>query len=537
MTIWQHSCDDVNLTHDQMIELHKDGFLKLSILPSLETQIERLAKKYFKKITSGYELTSRHVIAFGVLGVSVYFGINDSFGWLVLGLVAAVIIVLGKSGNTEKLIDLAMRDAEFFNRVRDVKGWIFHIEEDKEKEYLVHQAGKEVHDENKKPKYNFVREIKYKKYWYGLDERGSTKELMKIFKNLGYKIELSRTSNEKELDLILDKKIVVRKNTKGKKVRGLELQEFWESWKDTHNSGIFISINGFNSNCKYFAVGKQILLYELEDLVKIVDGKNPEIEMLYIFEQERKEIEKEKNAKRNAEFQSETSVKKTETIANPIVKVTAPDNLIDRYNNALKNSEGSLRIVIPVTNRNADKSIKSVFIEWEDGIDTFSDTFTRKELITLRAIKHKNIREIYVRNIDFESEVGSETAKKPTGADRLEKAMKMRKDDNWDHPGSIYVADVPLKKGNKATDYKATDFLIDEDELAVAKKATGISRLKKALKMYKLKKASKATDFLDDDDDVIEYVNAKKFTSNPVKAFPVVRVEQDIRAQDFLSDD
>ena len=128
-------------------------------------------------------------------------------------------------------------------------------------------------------------------------------------------------------------------------------------------------------------------------------------------------------------------------------------------------------------------------------------------------------------------------AKKPTGADRLEKAMKMRKDDNWDHPGSIYVADVPLKKGNKATDYKATDFLIDEDELAVAKKATGISRLKKALKMYKLKKASKATDFLDDDDDVIEYVNAKKFTSNPVKAFPVVRVEQDIRAQDFLSDD
>ena len=537
MTIWQHSCDDVNLTHDQMIELHKDGFLKLSILPSLETQIERLAKKYFKKITSGYELTSRHVIAFGVLGVSVYFGINDSFGWLVLGLVAAVIIVLGKSGNTEKLIDLAMRDAEFFNRVRDVKGWIFHIEEDKGKEYLVHQAEKEVHDENKKPKYNFVREIKYKKYWYGLDERGSTKELMKIFKNLGYKIELSRTSNGKEIDLILDKKIVVRKNTKEKKVRGLDLQKFWESWKDTHNSGIFISINGFNSNCKYFAVGKQILLYELEDLVKIVDGKNPEIEMLYIFEQERKEIEKV-NTKRNPEFQSETSVKKTETKANPIVKVTAADNLIDRYNNALKNSEGSLRIVIPVTNRNADKSIKSVFIEWEDGIDTFSDTFTRKELINLRAIKHKNIREIYVRNIDFESEVGSETAKKPTGADRLEKAMKMRKDDYWG-PVSIYKANLPLKKSNKATDYKATDFLSDEDEdeLAVAKKATGISRLKKALKMFELKKAPKATDFLDDDDDVIEYVNAKKFTSNPVKAFPVVRVEQDIRAQDFLSDD
>ena len=117
---------------------------------------------------------------------------------------------------------------------------------------------------------------------------------------MGYKIELSRTSNEKEIDLILDKKIVVRKNTKEKKVRGLDLQKFWESWKDTHNSGIFISINGFNSNCKYFAVGKQIFLYELEDVVKMVEGKKPKVEMLSIFEEERRENEKEKNAKRNA---------------------------------------------------------------------------------------------------------------------------------------------------------------------------------------------------------------------------------------------
>ena len=84
MTKWQHNCDEVNLTHDQMIELNKDGCLNLSIIPSLETQIEQLAKKDLKKITSGYGLTSRNVIALGVLGVSVYFGINDSLGWLVI---------------------------------------------------------------------------------------------------------------------------------------------------------------------------------------------------------------------------------------------------------------------------------------------------------------------------------------------------------------------------------------------------------------------------------------------------------------------
>ena len=103
MTKWNYRCDEVNLNHDQMIELNKDGLLKLIIPNSHEKQIVSLAKEEFKKVM-----------------------------------------------NTEKIIDLAMKDAEFFEKVKEMEGWIFQIEEGKEKEYLVHETEKDDHDENEK---------------------------------------------------------------------------------------------------------------------------------------------------------------------------------------------------------------------------------------------------------------------------------------------------------------------------------------------------------------------------------------------------
>ena len=49
MTKWHYRCDEVNLNHDQMIELNKDGLLKLIIAESLEKQIVSLVKEEFEK--------------------------------------------------------------------------------------------------------------------------------------------------------------------------------------------------------------------------------------------------------------------------------------------------------------------------------------------------------------------------------------------------------------------------------------------------------------------------------------------------------
>ena len=148
MEKWNYRSYEVYLTHDQMIELYKDGLLELRIDSSLINKVLELAKNDLKKVTSWYELTPRPTVALVVLGISVYFGINDSLGWLGIGIMVAAMIVVFKPIYTEKLIDLAMIDAEFFEKVNEIEGWIFQIEEGKEKEYLIHPAEEDDDDES-----------------------------------------------------------------------------------------------------------------------------------------------------------------------------------------------------------------------------------------------------------------------------------------------------------------------------------------------------------------------------------------------------
>ena len=148
MTKWKRQCHEVNLTHDQMIVLNKDGSLNLKIEPSLENKILELAKNDLKKITWGYKFTTGHIVALGILSISVYAAIIESWVFI-LGLVFAVaMIVKDKTVNTEKLVDLAMKDANFFEKVKEIEGWIFLIEEYKEKEYLVRPAEEDNDDES-----------------------------------------------------------------------------------------------------------------------------------------------------------------------------------------------------------------------------------------------------------------------------------------------------------------------------------------------------------------------------------------------------
>ena len=63
--------------------------------------------------------------------------------------------------------------------------------------------------------------------------------------------------------------------------------------------------------------------------------------------------------------------------------------------------------------------------------------------------------------------------------------------------------------------------VFDDDELAVAIKPTGFSRLKKVVKKFKFKKDIQAADYLSDDDG-FEYVNTKNLSSKTDKYEEVV---------------
>ena len=157
------------------------------------------------------------------------------------------------------------------------------IREENEREERVIREQERIEEEREKieqerlvRKKELEEKRKKKKFWFGLNGLDTEKELNKVFEKLGYKTELTPLSNDEGLDHILDGEIVVQTKNQKKNVGRPDLQKFWGSWKDSHKKGIFVSIHGFSENCKEFVKDKPILLYDLDDVIGMSEGKKPE---------------------------------------------------------------------------------------------------------------------------------------------------------------------------------------------------------------------------------------------------------------------
>ena len=140
------------------------------------------------------------------------------------------------------------------------------IEEEREKieqERLVRK--KELEEKRKK-----------KEFWFGLDGLPTEKELNKVFEKLGFETETTPPSNDEGIDHVLNGEIVVQTKNQKNKVSRPDLQRFWGSWKDSHKKGIFVSIHGFSNTCEEWVKDKPILLYDVDDVIGMSEGKKPE---------------------------------------------------------------------------------------------------------------------------------------------------------------------------------------------------------------------------------------------------------------------
>ena len=117
---------------------------------------------------------------------------------------------------------------------------------------------------------------KKKEFWFGLDGYETEDELDKVFEKLGFETELTPPSNDEGIDHVLNGEIVVQTKNQKNKVTRPDLQKFWGSWKDSHKKGIFVSIHGFSNTCEEFVKDKPILLYYLDDVIGMSEGKKPE---------------------------------------------------------------------------------------------------------------------------------------------------------------------------------------------------------------------------------------------------------------------
>ena len=161
------------------------------------------------------------------------------------------------------------------------------IREENEREERVIREQERIEEEREKReqerlvrKKELEEKRKKKEFWFGLDGLDTEDELDKVFEKLGFETETTPPSNDEGIDHVLNGEIVVQTKNQKSKVSRPDLQRFWGSWKDSHKKGIFVSIHGFSNTCEEFVKDKPILLYDVDDVIRMMEGKKPEWETL-----------------------------------------------------------------------------------------------------------------------------------------------------------------------------------------------------------------------------------------------------------------
>jgi hypothetical protein len=135
MTKKMFSCRDVNLPYPDMVALRNAGELNLGLDNEVAFQISAHALGP-TKTTASAAFKFWNFIAMVVLGVGIYWSFSSNWWWFILGFVATYAIwETNKKGNSTNLLDAAMIDPAFYERVRNIGGWLYQIEESRAAQY------------------------------------------------------------------------------------------------------------------------------------------------------------------------------------------------------------------------------------------------------------------------------------------------------------------------------------------------------------------------------------------------------------------
>ena len=194
-------------------------------------------------------------------------------------IIVSVILVFFFTRNENKKREEQERIEEE-NKKREEERVIREQERIEEERVLREQNEREEQERREQERLEREKELekerKNKEFWYGLSGLETEDELNKVFDKLGYETELTPPSNDEAIDHILDREIVVQTKNEITKVTRPDLQRFWGSFKSSHKKGIFVSLHGFTKHCEKFVKDKPILLYDVDDVIGMSEGKKPE---------------------------------------------------------------------------------------------------------------------------------------------------------------------------------------------------------------------------------------------------------------------
>jgi uncharacterized membrane protein (DUF485 family) len=124
--------------------------------------------------------------------------------------------------------------------------------------------------------YNYYKEQKKKEYWLNMSGRDFEVSLAKIFKDNGYKTELTQASADGGVDIIIyenEQPVFVQCKAYNKPVGVAVARELYGVMQDKNvEQGVIATLNGVTQGVYDFVNGKNIKLIDLVDILKMVEN-------------------------------------------------------------------------------------------------------------------------------------------------------------------------------------------------------------------------------------------------------------------------
>ena len=132
-----YSCNELNISHNQLLKLRDNNQARLIIDNILAIDI--LTKNHLRPgNTYLYTFLILSIFAIGVLGFSIYLSFSNSWWWFIPGILISFIIWnANRKSVSDNLVDEALRDESFYNKIKKIKGWMYQIDPNDAKKYLI----------------------------------------------------------------------------------------------------------------------------------------------------------------------------------------------------------------------------------------------------------------------------------------------------------------------------------------------------------------------------------------------------------------
>ncbi len=132
-----YNCNEVNISHKQLLKLRDNNQARLIIDNILAIDI--LTKNHLRPgNTYLYTFLILSIFAIGVLGFSIYLSFSNSWWWFIPGILISFIIWnANRKSVSDNLVDEALRDESFYDKIKKIKGWMYQIDPNDAKKYLI----------------------------------------------------------------------------------------------------------------------------------------------------------------------------------------------------------------------------------------------------------------------------------------------------------------------------------------------------------------------------------------------------------------